>query len=345
MAVLKIDQINKAIIAAKAPEEVLKIEAALEAKELLMRKSGLYDLVKLRPLNEARMRARWKLGQLLAKEMKVAGPGRGKKDSIDLNAFKYLIQRLKLTHQTANVAQQIGALPEAELLASFAETRMHDVLNTFADLVDRARPFWKIERRKMKHSAIASAADAIVLPNDFGPFPLIYADPPWSFATYTESGGGRSPSQHYPTMSLDEIVALEIGGKRVGELAHETAALFLWCTSSNIDQALAVMLGWGFVFKASAVWVKGVQGMGLIFRNMHEVLLYGSRGAMPGPVFVPPSVLNFARGEHSVKPPEIRQIIEKMFPQYQQQTRIELFARGHVEGWTTYGYESRQTAA
>ena len=64
---------------------------------------------------------------------------------------------------------------------------------------------------------------------------------------------------------------------------------------------------WGFEFKSSAVWVKTkdngqpVDGMGLIFRNAHELLLYGTRGNMPGPQFQPLSVLMPPRRGHSEK--------------------------------------------
>ena len=102
---------------------------------------------------------------------------------------------------------------------------------------------------------------------------------------------------------------------------------------------------WGFEFKASAVWDKAKQGTGFIFRNMHEVLLYGSRGKMPGPVYVPPSIFRYPRGVHSAKPPEIRSEIERMYPDYDANTRLELFSRSDVPGWTHFGYEAKQQAA
>ncbi len=40
--------------------------------------------------------------------------------------------------------------------------------------------------------------------------------------------------------------------------------------------------------------------------------LYGTRGNMPAPQYLPPSIFRYPRGEHSAKPPEIRAEIEKM---------------------------------
>ena len=102
---------------------------------------------------------------------------------------------------------------------------------------------------------------------------------------------------------------------------------------------------WDFTFKTSAVWDKGRTGLGLVFRNQHEVLLYGTRGNMPGPQYQPPSVFQFPRGRHSAKPGEIRTEIERMYPDFDETARIELFARETVPGWTTYGFEALDQAA
>ena len=40
----------------------------------------------------------------------------------------------------------------------------------------------------------------ISLPNK--KYDIIYADPPWSFKTYSEKGKDRSPENHYGVMSL-----------------------------------------------------------------------------------------------------------------------------------------------
>jgi hypothetical protein len=44
-----------------------------------MKASGLFNTDQIRPVIEARMWARWKLGQLLAKFQRGTGPGRGKR--------------------------------------------------------------------------------------------------------------------------------------------------------------------------------------------------------------------------------------------------------------------------
>jgi N6-adenosine-specific RNA methylase IME4 len=262
-------------------------------------------------------------------------------------SFRAYLDEIGLNKNRANECERIGAIPDQKLPNAFAEAAKEGVLNTIDSMFRFARPFWKIKVRQKKHKKIRDEAEAAAeeaakgTAAPFGPFPLIYADPPTSFETYTE-GSYRGPNQHYPTLSWDEIENFAIDGKRVSEIAHEDAMLFLWCTSSNIPFALRVMEAWGFDFKASAAWDKGVMGTGLIFRNVHELLFYGSRGNVPGPVSVSASVFRYPRGRHSAKPPEVRLEIERMYPNYDASTRLELFSRDNVAGWTHFGLRRRR---
>jgi N6-adenosine-specific RNA methylase IME4 len=293
------------------------------------------DTEALRPANELRFEARWRLGQLLAKMEKSHGRSWMSRPETSKRAY---LREIGLDKSRANECERIAAIPKPKLKAAFEEKAREGVLNTVKSMFQFARPFWKVKLRGIKHRAIVDAA-MDVAPDGFGPFPLIYADPPTEFKTYTE-GSYRGPNQHYPTLSWEAIENFKVHGKSVKEIAHENAMLFLWCTSSNIPFALKVMEAWGFAFKASAVWDKGVQGTGLIFRNQHELLFYGSRGDVPGPVYVPPSLFRYPRGEHSAKPPEIRREIERMYPDYNAETRLELFSRDSVPGWTHFGFEA-----
>jgi N6-adenosine-specific RNA methylase IME4 len=172
-------------------------------------------------------------------------------------------------------------------------------------------------------------------------FPLMYADPPWMFELDSDLGRMKCADMHYPCMTADDICNLMVDGRHVSEIADEHAALFLWCTSSNmVEMALPVLEVWRFKYKTHAVWDKQQTGTGYIFRNQHEVLIYASRGNVPEPLFKPPSVFSYPRGKHSAKPPEIRQALEKMYPTFGQDDRIELFARGKIPGWAVWGSEA-----
>jgi N6-adenosine-specific RNA methylase IME4 len=69
-----------------------------------------------------------------------------------------------------------------------------------------------------------------------GRFGAIYADPPWSWASRSNTRQTRAASNHYALMGLDEIKAFP-----VAELAADDCALFMWSVNSMLPQALAVM--------------------------------------------------------------------------------------------------------
>jgi N6-adenosine-specific RNA methylase IME4/ParB-like chromosome segregation protein Spo0J len=176
--------------------------------------------------------------------------------------------------------------------------------------------------------------------NHSTPFPsdrryaVLYADPPWHFEVYNEeSGVERAAGNHYPTMSLDEICALP-----VLSLASPDAALFMWTTVPHLRESFDVLVAWGFEYKTNIVWVKDKIGLGYFVRNQHELLLVATRGDMPSPSPAnrPPSVIHAPRREHSRKPDEAYELIERMYPEL---PKIELFARQARAGWAAWGNE------
>jgi N6-adenosine-specific RNA methylase IME4 len=338
------------------PEKVREFERDTAAYQLYMQAAG-YDQGDLQTVNENRMRSIWKLGGLLAKaeRQKVIGGGRGRiAISRRGKSLMELLDRIKLNKNRAQEARRIAALPKIELERLLLAARECGELTMVSGLVDDARPYWFKANRKLKHQKIAEAAKAqaatTIGVGKVGPFVLLYRDPPWKYLTYSWKGLEQTPDRHYPTLTDQEIIDFMIGNTPLTELSSKDAVMFMWCTSSNQPRAERVMKALGFEFKTAAVWVKADEpeegdeldqtGRGLVFRNKHEVLLYGTKGDMPGPQYQPLSVFFYPRSAHSAKPPEIRKIIERMYPDFDASTRCELFCRDEVEGWTTFGFES-----
>lgn len=162
---------------------------------------------------------------------------------------------------------------------------------------------------------------------------VLYVDPPWRFEPYNrDTGLDRAADNHYPTMSLDQIKAVEVPA------AHD-AVLFLWATVPMLPEALDVMATWGFKYVSSFVWTKDRIGTGHWTRNQHDLLLIGTKGSIPAPAPGKqyPSVFHGPVEQHSAKPFAFRKAIEDMFPTL---PRIELFARGRFDGWDVWGYEA-----
>ena len=163
-------------------------------------------------------------------------------------------------------------------------------------------------------------------------YPIIYADPPWQY-DFSPSND-RSVENHYPTMPIEEILALS-----AEELATPDAMLFLWAPPSFIKKGIATLEAWGFELATSMVWVKDRIGTGIYVRQRHEYLLLGKRGQpiTPRPGSQPDSVIEAPRQKHSAKPDQIYDLIEKMYPDL---PKIELFCRSPRSGWDAWGNQA-----
>jgi len=164
-------------------------------------------------------------------------------------------------------------------------------------------------------------------------YPVVYADPPWKFHLYGPDTP-RVAERHYPTMSTEELCAVPVAA----DLATPDAVLFLWTATSILPEALRVLEAWGFRYVTNVVWVKDKIGVGHWVRNQHELLLIGRRGGFPTPEPAkrPSSVIEARRREHSRKPDEAYELIERMYPEM---PKIELFARRARPGWAAWGNE------
>lgn len=179
---------------------------------------------------------------------------------------------------------------------------------------------------------------------------IIYADPPWTFKTYSEKGKEKkSPELHYDCMTLEDIYNLP-----VQDIADENCVLFLWITSPMLKQAFETIEQWGFEYKTIAFnWFKKNKiadswfwGLGYWTRQNTELCLLATRGK-PTRVnkgihqvidwngFDTEPIVTKIR-QHSQKPDEVRNRIVELCGNI---PRIELFAREKFNGWDVWGNE------
>jgi N6-adenosine-specific RNA methylase IME4 len=189
------------------------------------------------------------------------------------------------------------------------------------------------------------------LPQTEGGWPCIAADPPWRFKVWSRASGlGRSPDQHYDTLSLEQIATLPVHA-----VAANHAWLFFWTPGVHLKDALAIMETWGFRFSSVAFnWVKLRRshehnqlrllplaesdlhvGLGFTTRKNAEYCLLGRRGHPKRLSAGVSEVILAPVREHSRKPDEAHSRIERFCAG----PRLELFARSHREGWTCWGDE------
>jgi N6-adenosine-specific RNA methylase IME4/ParB-like chromosome segregation protein Spo0J len=189
----------------------------------------------------------------------------------------------------------------------------------------------KAVARRAKRNASLLKLSNINCPLPDRRFPIILADPPYQYDR--RWAVSREIENHYPTMTAEAICALSIVN-----LATPDAMLFLWAPAPLLTDALNIMTAWGFEYATSAVWVKDRLGMGVYVRQQHELLLIGKRGLgiVPHPSTLSSSVIAAPRREHSRKPDEVYDLIERMYPEL---PKIELFARTVRPGWDAWGNE------
>ncbi len=168
-------------------------------------------------------------------------------------------------------------------------------------------------------------------------FSIILSDPAWTYADPARAGN-RGAGCKYPLMTHRDLCALP-----VESIAADDCVLFLWATMPLLQEALEVIVDWGFTYKTNAfTWVKTCatgsyfMGMGRWSRANAELCLLATRGKPSRVSAGVNSIIAAPRGRHSAKPPETRDRIVRLCGDH---PRVELFARESCPGWTSLGYD------
>lgn len=175
-------------------------------------------------------------------------------------------------------------------------------------------------------------------------FSTVLADPPWRFTNRT----GKVAPEHkrlsrYPTLTLGEICELP-----VAEHLDATAHCYLWVPNALLPEGLQVLNAWGFTYKSNIIWHKvrkdggsDGRGVGFYFRNVTEIVLFGTRGKNARTLSAGRRQVNLLatrKREHSRKPDEQYDIIESC----SSGPYLELFGRGVRKGWTVWGNQASE---
>ena len=175
-------------------------------------------------------------------------------------------------------------------------------------------------------------------------YKVIYADPPWTFSTYSRKGKGRSAEAYYDCMTLADIKALP-----VTEWAADDCVLFLWTTDPLLEKAFEVISGWDFTYKTVGFyWAKLRQpgaisneesfftGLGFWTRANPELCLLATRGKPHRRSANVRKLIVSSRREHSRKPDEAYARIEALC----EGPYLEMFARSSRPGWDRWGLDA-----
>ena len=333
-AVLKYDAACRAISEAKSIDEVSDwIDKAAAVREYGRRiKNRQIEIDAI----EIRIRAKKRRGELVG-ELKASGrlvqPSTARTIKSSGNDL-ITLEELGITRNESSEEQKIAAIPgdsfERLVARCRAYAEQHTEKHSF-DVLSEKADVSKKEQRAEKEAKLGGLQ--LALPDK--KYGVILADPEWRFEVYSrETGMDRAADNHYPTSKTDAICA-----RPVGDIAADDCALFLWATVPMLPDALRVMASWGFEYKSHCIWKKNRIGNGYWFRNLHELLLVGTKGKIPAPAMGTqlPSVIDAALGKHSEKPDAFYELIEAYFPTL---PKIELNARRARSGWDRWGLEA-----
>lgn len=184
-------------------------------------------------------------------------------------------------------------------------------------------------------------------------YSIIYADPPWDYngkmqfdrssksvdkIIITKNIFISAADFKYPTLKIEVLRQIPIV-----DIEEDNCLLFLWVTNPHLEQGLSLGKAWGFEYRTVAfVWDKLVHNPGQYNLSYCELCLLFKRGKIPTPRGTrnEKQLVRVKRGNHSEKPSEVRESIERMFPT---QNKIELFARSKKSGWDSWGLDIRDS--
>lgn len=183
-------------------------------------------------------------------------------------------------------------------------------------------------------------------------YEIIYADPPWDYGGKMQYDKSSIKAQNkdwkrgifisaanfkYPTVKTKELMKIPLY-----KICADDCLLFMWVTNPHLAQGIRLGEAWGFEYRTVAfVWDKMNHNPGQYTLSNCELCLLFKKGKIPSPRGARniQQLVRVPRGEHSVKPNEIRENIVKMFPT---QSKIELFARQKPLGWDVWGLDVRE---
>ena len=314
---IKVDATKAYILMVPDVNDAMQKRNGASALEQAIKLTGNYSIEAQNEIAEARIRLERYIGEQIPKQIET---GRSKKGS-----HRVTLSDLGIDKMQSSRFQKEATVPEAafEEHVATVKDKGHELTSaSVLKLADRLEPYEHVTPP----------------PLPVGEYSVILADPPWKY-DFAPHKDGMSIEEHYPTMEIGEIAALQVP-------AADNAVLFLWATSPKLVEALQVMHCWDFKYKTSFVWDKekesgrGAWKSGYWSLSRHELLLIGTKGSFSPPHkdLRVPSVIRVRRTAHSKKPDAVYEIIESYFPNHE---KVELFARNtRRDGWHSWGQDA-----
>lgn len=212
---------------------------------------------------------------------------------------------------------------------------------------------------------------------------VLWVDVPREFVSWSEqTGAEKSPENHYRTEDFNFLANMR---EQILARTRPDCVLFMHAWANSLLDQIDLMAEWGFAqlrrrdeqgrllrgpdgrilpaagegrYRTHQVWAKRSangnyhRGTGFWFIDCHELMLVAARGDVPAPLMGTQamSILDALVREHSQKPDEIRDQIDRYFPGV---PKLELFGRiddaaafkQKYPDWQVWGNHGLQAAA
>lgn len=244
-----------------------------------------------------------------------------------MQAARNIVPEVKDAIRNTEIADSTTQLLE---LARLAPDKQVEVAKAITDgainVADAKRQVKKAEVIANLENVEAKEAKKIQ-----GVYDVIVIDPPWPMKKIERDVAPNQVEFDYPTMSLDEIKALEVP-------CADDCHVWLWTTQKYLPEAFDVLKSWGLKYVCTFVWHKpgGFQPFGLPQYNC-EFALYARRGT---PEFIAfddfKLCFDAPRGHHSEKPEPFYELVRRVTAG----RRLDMFSRRAINGFETWGKEA-----
>ena len=224
-----------------------------------------------------------------------------------------------------------ATISKVKVLRDNAPQATRDKLATGEISIDKAYQEVRREEKKQNQEMEFKAIEDDNARDFKGLYDVIVIDPPWPMVKIPLEKDPDEVPLTYPTMSVDEITAMELPAK-------ESCHVFMWTTHKYLPASFDIFKAWGVKYVLTMVWHKGggMQPFGLPAYNC-EFILYGRLGT---PKFKEttafPVCFNAKRTGHSKKPTEFYELLNRVTVG----KRIDMFNRRPIEGFDVWGNQS-----
>lgn len=165
-----------------------------------------------------------------------------------------------------------------------------------------------------------------------GQYRAIVIDPPWPMEKIErEVRPNQGPMLDYPTMSLEAIEKLPVGGLAYPDGCH----VYLWVTHRFLPDGLRLFDAWGVRYQCTMTWVKNVGITPYSWMYDTEHVLFGRVGSLQLDQLGLRLSFSAPVTRHSAKPDVFYERVVAASPG----PRLEMFARTAREGFKPWGNE------